>query len=36
MVELLNTNEDDSLDDRITTIMEEDSDGNTKTVPVDM
>ena len=36
MVELLNTNEDDSLDDRITTILEEDTDGNTKTVPVEM
>ena len=36
MVELLNTNEEETLDDRVTTIMEEDADGNTKTVAVEM
>ena len=28
MVELLNTNEEETLDDRVTTIKEEDADGN--------
>ena len=36
MVELLNTNEEESLDDRVTTIKEEDADGNSKNIPVEM
>ena len=36
MVELLNTNEEETLDDRVTTIIEEDADGNIKNIPVEM